>query len=479
MIALGPDPSYFAMTPTERYVATARDAGCPRDQAEAFLRARLVLQPPQLAFAAAARSCDRPDGPTEIAYGGARGGGKSFVGIAVVADDCLRYPGLKALYLRKVGKTGREAVQDLRRQVLHSIPHEYKVQEGRIVFPNGSSIVLGHYQNEKDIDNYLGLEYDVALIEEATQLTSRKVRDIATCVRSSKPGWRPRTYYTTNPGNIGHAWFKDRFIAPWRNGVERATRFVQATVRDNRFVNAEYRATLESLTGWQRRAWLDGDWDLAAGQFFTNFRRDFHVVPAFDLPAHWPCWLGFDYGFSHYTSIHLLARGPDGVVFAVDEHAERGWLPERHVAAIRAMLARHGTEIDSLEGTFAGWDCFNRDRRGKSIADDYGALGLRLDRADADRINGAAEVLRRLGEPDANPPRRPTLLISERCPRLIECLPTLQRDPKRPEDVLKADTDDDGLGGDDPYDSMRYGLMHAAVDRRVSEGANPFGEGWR
>jgi hypothetical protein len=51
---------------------------------------------------------------------------------------------------------------------------------------------------------------------------------------------------------------------------------------DNRFNNPEYTKVLENLTGWQKRAWLDGDWDIAAGQFFTTFRRDVHVIDDFD-----------------------------------------------------------------------------------------------------------------------------------------------------------------------------------------------------
>jgi hypothetical protein len=52
-------------------------------------------------------------------------------------------------------------------------------------------------------------------------------------------------------------------------------------VGDNRYNNPEYTKVLEGLTGWQKRAWLDGDWDIAAGQFFTTFRRDVHVVGDF------------------------------------------------------------------------------------------------------------------------------------------------------------------------------------------------------
>ncbi len=70
------------------------------------------------------------------------------------------------------------------------------------------------------------------------------------------------------------------------------------------------------------------------------------------------------------------------------------------------------------------------------------------------RVNGWAEVLQRLGEPEAGV--SPTLFIHKRCARLIETLPALQHDPNRPEDVLKVDADEDGVGGDDAADTLRY-----------------------
>jgi hypothetical protein len=59
--------------------------------------------------------------------------------------------------------------------------------------------------------------------------------------------------------------------------------------------------------------------------------------------------------------------------------------------------------------------------------------------ADTERVNGWAEILHRLGDSGAG--ITPRLFIHERCRRLVECLPALQHDPNRPEDVLKVDAD--------------------------------------
>lgn len=430
--------------------------------------ADVALQPRQLAATAAVYECDRPDGPTEVGYGGARGGGKSHWALAIVGCDlCQREPGLKWLVLRKVGKAARESFEDLRIRLFRRLPHEYNRQEGVLRFANGSRIHLGHFKDEKDVDAYLGLEYDGVIVEEATTLGHAKVQAIRSCVRTSKPNWRPRLIHTTNPGGIGHAWFKEQFVTPAREGVSDRTRFVPATARDNAFLNPEYIRTLEGLTGWLRRAWLDGDWDIAAGQFFTTFSRPHHVVEPFPIPESWRVWLGFDYGWTHYTSCHLFAQSDDGHVYVVAEHGERGWLAERHGAAIHAMLARHGVGVHRLMGVFAGADVFAKKLSGGTVADDYARLGqhrLALRPANMDRINGAAEILRRMGDPLNG--IAPTLSIFSTCRRLAESLPSLEHDPHRAEDVLKVDTDDDGRGGDDFYDSFRYGVM-AAANRRA------------
>jgi len=463
------------------YFDSAVRLGCPIDQTCRFISAEVMLQERQLVASAAARLCDKPDGPTAIGYGGARGGGKSHWLLAQMgADDCQRVPGLKCLLLRKVGKANMENFEDLRRRLFHKLQHEFSAYRGVLTFGNGSRIIAGHFQNEKDIDAYLGLEYDVIGIEEATTLSSRKHQDITTCCRTSKPNWRPRIYSTTNPGGVGHAWYRAKFIVPYQRGQETETRFIPARVTDNRFTNAEYVKVLQNLTGWQKRAWFEGDWDIAAGQFFTTFRRDVHVIDDFDdsRAREWFCAL--DYGFTHYTAVLLGCTDGDGNVFIVDEHAQRLWLPERHAKSIEAMLARHKVSaafgirggyprltmrtpeeipqrpltLSDLERFVAGVDVFSRQSDGTTVAEQYRRAGIRLSPANTDRINGWAEILSRCGDVDAG--LRPRLFIHKRCARLLDCIPAMQHDPNRPEDVLKVDADEEGVGGDDAADALRY-----------------------
>jgi len=459
------------MTPWERYFLIGRRAGCPMDQMDRFRQADVIFQQRQLVASAAARLCDQPNGPTAIGYGGARGGGKSHWLLGQMGvDDCQRVPGLKCLLLRKVGKANIEHFEDLRRKLFTRLPHEFSAFRGILTFKNGSRIIAGHFQAEKDIDAYLGLEYDVIGIEEATTLTARKYQDITTCCRTSKTNWRPRVYSSSNPGGVGHSWYRKRFIEPWQRHAETETRFIAARVTDNRWNNPEYIRVLQNLTGWQKRAWLDGDWDIAAGQYFTTLRREIHVVNDFDETRAREFFVALDYGFAHYTVALLGCTDGDGNIFVVDEHAERLWLPERHAAAIKAMLARHKIgdrklTLGDLKRFVAGADVFSRQSDGTTIAAQYAKHGINLRVANTDRINGWAEILTRFGDIDGG--IRPTLFMHQRCGRLIETLPTLQHDPNRPEDVLKVDADEDGIGGDDCADALRY--LVATKSRTVTQ----------
>lgn len=448
-------------------IELAKNSGVPKDSLQRFLTAGYIPQPKQLLFHAAARDADSEDNANEIAFGGARGGAKTHATFAQVAlDDCQRIPGLKVLFLRKVSKAANEAVEDLRAAVLSKTPHIYKEQKSTIVFPNRSRIIIGHFQYEKDIDNYLGLEYDIIVIEEATQLSQAKIDKIKTCNRSSKPDFRPRRYYTTNPGGVGHGWFKRVFIVPFRQGpaAEQAnkTKFIPSTVRDNKHLNPEYIHELQALTGWLRKAWLDGDWDIFAGQYFENFSYATHV----DDPRGWPnfremhCefWCSLDYGFKHWTVCYLFTEY-DGVIYCLDEFAARKSLIGPNCQGIHEMLARHGLAVGDLINFVAGADVFaKKGDTGECFADEFERHGIYLRAANMSRRAGWGKILQLLG--DETQHIEPSIKISSRCAGLTERLPALMHNPNDPEDVLKVDTDEHGEGGDDHPDAFRYGVMN-------------------
>ena len=466
------------MTPLETMLKLARDAGCPPDQVRNFKRAGYCPQPVQLPFHAAAREADDPNrmsGETpQVAMGGGRGGTKSHAAICqAVHDDCVRCPGLKWLYLRSVGKSARESFEDMLVKALPGMMQYYKTSRSRLELPNGSIAILGGFRNDRDIDQYIGLEYDGIIIDDAHLVSAEKHKKILGSIRTSKQNWRPRAYLTFNPGGVGHAYLKDKFIRPWREQRQNGTRFFFSLPEDNKFLNPEYLAYLDGLTGWLYQAWRLGDFDIAAGQFFTTWRHDVHVIKsdAVKLRPHWTWWAAMDYGFTHPTVVYLFTRSNDGTVYVVDEHWQQKWLVPRHAVAIHAMLGRHGLSAGGLKSFPAGGDVFAREGRSETTpAQQYEREGIKLIWANMARINGAARVLELLG--DVEHGVDPRLYILDRCRRLIECLPSLEHDPHRPEDVLKTDVDDGGLGGDDAYDALRYGLME--IDNLVVQGVRAY-----
>ena len=102
----------------------------------------------------------------------------------------------------------------------------------------------------------------------------------------------------------------------------------------------------------------------------------------------------------------------------------------------------------------AGADLFSNESSGQSVAWQYRKYGLRLLPANMDRVSGWSAVLQRLGDPAAG--IKPTLFIHKRCKHLLESLPYLQHDPDRPGDVLKTNVNEEGAGGDDAADALRY-----------------------
>jgi len=127
-------------------------------------------------------------------------------------------------------------------------------------------------------------------------------------------------------------------------------------------------------------------------------------------------------------------------------------------------------QMADLKRFVAGADVFSKQSDGSTVASQYAKLGITLRCANTDRVNGWAEILHRLGDPGNGVPA--SLYIHQRCARLAECLPSLQHDPNRPEDVLKVDADEDGVGGDDAADCFRYlvATKARAVVRRKLRG---------
>lgn len=145
-----------------------------------------------------------------VAYGGARGGGKSWALRRKLVGLCLNYAGIRCLLVRRT-------YAELR--VNHIMPLlmeygdilSYRETEKAVLFKNGSKIMLGYCSSSRDTLRYQGQEYDVIAIDEATQLTENQFAIFKATLRGVND-FPKRMYLTCNPGGVGHSWVKRLFI---------------------------------------------------------------------------------------------------------------------------------------------------------------------------------------------------------------------------------------------------------------------------
>ena len=355
-------------------------------------------------------------GKKYIAFGGARGGGKSWAVRCKAKLLALRYPGIRLLLVRRtLPEIEANHLTFLRRELAGAAA--YRAGERRFVFANGSSLQFGYCGSDRDAERYQGAEYDVIFFDEATQLQERWMRQLAACVRGVN-GFPKRIYYTCNPGGPGHGYIKrlfiDRRYEPGENEEDYV--FIPARVTDNRVLLArqpEYVKQLEALPPKLRAAWLEGKWDVLAGQVFQEFtddpahyedRRYSHVIRPFRIPREWNVYRSYDFGYAKPFSCGWWAVDHDGCVYRIAElygctgTPDEGvlWTPEKQFAEIRRIEEEHpdlrGRTIHGVADP-AIWDA----SRGESIYETALRHRIYFVKGDNQRIRGCSGHAGRTG----------------------------------------------------------------------------------
>lgn len=444
----------------EKCLIAAKQAGVSKDQVKTFIEVGYIPLPWQWVFHAKARLADLDNGPVDIGLGGARGPGKSHAVLSQSGlDDCQRISGLKGLFLRQTGIAAKESFDDLVMKVLHG-KVSYKKSGHILKFDNGSRIVLGGFKDQNDIDKYIGIEYDFIIVEELNQLTKDKYTKLRGSLRTSKPNWRPRMYTSFNPGGLGHAFVRERYVIPHRYKQEKQTAFCPSTYKENPYLNKEYIEYLEGLSGDLGRAWREGEWELFAGQAFSELRTEIHLIDPFEIPKRWERFGAYDHGFNHPFSFGRFANDEDGNTYLYEYKSDRLKRPDE--------IAEIIGEVRDLKYIVAGHDCWNMGRDGgMKIAEQFRKTRQKIGliRANIARVSGASQVRdyiawkNRVKTDDGRLiDGKPRFYIFRTCASVYETLVRMIFDDKNPEDVLKVDAVE-GKGGDDDYDMVRYALM--------------------
>lgn len=370
-----------------------------------------------------------------VAYGGARGGGKSHVARTKAKGGAVTYPGIRILMLRKEYPELEQTVILPMRQ---SIPPELAVYNGTMrmhTFVNGSIIKYGHYDSGGDLE-YQGQEWDWIFIEEATQFTEHEFRVLGACLRGAAKIPR-RMYLTCNPGGIGHEWVKRLFVDkeydPTKGEKGEDYTFIPATVEDNPHLlegSPEYLQMLESLPDDVREAWRYGNWDALAGIYFPEFRPDTHVIEPFvRIPAEWKKYRAIDYGLDMLACL-WIAVDYDGRCYVYREVQQPNLIVSEAANLINSLTPAH----EHIEFTVGPPDMWNRQKdSGKNMAEIFAHNGVALLRASNNRIQGWMAEKEML-KPLKNEKDRPGLLVSRECRGLIRNIQLIQHDEKNPSD---------------------------------------------
>ena len=407
----------------------------------------------------------------EIFFGGARGGGKT--------EGCL---GEWLIHQQEYGEFAKgvffrhtlvqlEQVIERAKALFTPIGATFGGNK-TFTFPSGAILKFRYLDGEKDADNYQGHEYTRVIFEEITNWKDSGPIDRLRATLRSPANVQCKLLATGNPGGVGHTWVKERYIDPDRNGYHAITEefeydgdvavntriFIPSTLDDNTALQnkAQYIAQLHQVGSPELvRAWLEGDWDIAAGAFFEGvWDASRHIINPIPIPPHWKRWRAIDWGFRAPYSVGWYCIDEDDCIYRYRElygwggKANKG--SEEEAGAVAQAILKIEEPERKLGITFmnnpADSAMWNSDGRYHSVADIFIEAGVGWEKAvkgPNSRVNGWQEVIERL--------RADKFKVFSSCRHFIRTFPVLPRDDKNPEDV---DTDSEDHVGDE----VRYSL---------------------
>jgi len=427
---------------------------------------------PQTEFLAAAER--------EVLYGGSAGGGKTF---SLIADP-MRYfdnPNFNGLILRRTNDELREIIwktQELYPKAFKGA--KWQEKKSQWVFPSGARLWLTYLERDEDVLRYQGQAFSYIAFDELTQHpTPFAWNYMRSRLRTTDPNLPIFMRGTTNPGGPGHSWVKQMFIDPapantpfiatdLETGEELRypdthpekpgqplfkRRFIPASLYDNPYLanDGAYEANLLSLPEMQRRQLLEGDWAVATGAAFPEFRQSVHVVDPFEIPDTWRRFRSCDYGYSSFSAVHWFAIDPSYETLIV----YRELYLSKHTGRDLAKAVMEAEKGENISYGILDSSCWhNRGQIGPSIAEEMVAMGCKWrpsDRTAGARVAGKNrfhEVLK--VDPETN---MAGIVFFNTCRQIIADLPVIPSDPKGSDDI------DPRYASDHAYDSVRYGIM--------------------
>ncbi len=378
----------------------------------------------------------------ETLFGGAAGGGKSYGQLIDAFLYALKYPKSSQIIFRR---TFPDLEKSIIRKSLEIYPRQvasYNSSKHIWNFKNGSIIDFGYIDNEKDVYQYQSAEYDVIRFDELTHFTEYMYIYMISRCRGAN-NYPKGIKSSSNPGNIGHSWVKARFIdigepnkvheVKTAEGDTTTVIFIPSLVQDNIFLlqkDKDYIRRLDLLPEKERKALKYGDWDIFDGQFFSEFRRDIHVIEPFEIPESWRRFRTRDYGLDMCATLWIaLDWNMNAYIYKE--------LYESDLIVSEAAKKINNMTNEKIYCDYAPPDLWNRNKdTGKSTADLFSESNQYLTKADNNRVQGWLAVHEWLKlYTDEQGLLNSKLKIFNNCTNLIRTLPAITHDEKNPNDV--------------------------------------------
>ena len=423
----------------------------------------------------------------EAFAGGAVGPGKTDL-LIVGALEHIDHPKYHGLLLRRTMPRLQEII-DRCMEMYRQFGGIWKAGLKRFEFPSGSRITLGSCEHENDKHDWHGKEFQYMAFDELTEFTQGQYEFIALLrSRSTIPGLKAKVRSASNPGCIGHAWVKERFIdvcKPGRRYVDPKTGmsriFIPGTVDDNPSLfenDPEYlqRLALQGDLHYQRYRY--GIWTAFEGQVFLELNKSVHGCEDFVIDPEWPRYCVFDWGFAKPFAVLWFAMDYDGNMYLYREWygSKREHEPDsdrwnqglklQAWEVARGILERERDAGEKIKRRIADpsiWgkhpEFRKKEARGPTINDDFIQEGVYFTKADNDRVPGRQQVHRRFKlvenidkETGELLSEDPTFQVFNSCNSFWRTMPLLAEDPKNPDDI-NSDMEDH------IYDCVRYMCM--------------------
>ncbi len=415
----------------------------------------------------------------EVLYGGSAGGGKSY---ALLADP-MRYfdnKNFAGILLRRTNDELRELVYKSQELYPKAYPGaKWAEKKSQWTFPSGAKFWFTYLERDQDVLRYQGQAFSWIGWDELTQhATPYAYNYMRSRLRTTDKNLPTFIRSTTNPGGPGHGWCKKMWIDPAPAGqnftatdIETGKpmvypethdkagrplfkrRFIPASLKDNPYLagDGQYEANLLGLPEMQRRQLLEGDWSVADGAAFTEFRIDTHTCKPFDIPLDWRRFRSCDYGYSSYSAVHWYAIDPNFDTLYV----YRELYVSKHTGKDLGRAVVEAEKGDSLQYGVLDSSCWHtRGQSGPTIAEEMISAGCRWrpsDRSSGARVAGKNQLHQRLKVDDET--GMPGIIFFNNCRQVIADIPIIPACPKGTDDI------DIRYSSDHAYDSIRYGIM--------------------